>query len=87
MADGTVTIGLLGDVMLGRSVAESLADVPPETSWSGELSSLYASCDAVICNLSAACRHAAPAPALIDTPQCSQRGATTLIANSKQSNV
>src|SRR5207249_751693 len=47
----TVTIGLLGDVMLGRGVAESLARVSPEALWSEELSSVCASCDAVICNL------------------------------------
>jgi poly-gamma-glutamate capsule biosynthesis protein CapA/YwtB (metallophosphatase superfamily) len=47
----TVTIGLLGDVMLGRRVAERLAEVAPETLWSEELAAVCASCDAVICNL------------------------------------
>jgi poly-gamma-glutamate capsule biosynthesis protein CapA/YwtB (metallophosphatase superfamily) len=45
------TIGLLGDVMLGRGVAERLAEVPPEEVWSEELRSLCLSCDVVICNL------------------------------------
>jgi poly-gamma-glutamate synthesis protein (capsule biosynthesis protein) len=45
------TVGLLGDVMLGRGVAERLAEVPPEEIWSAELRELFASCDLVICNL------------------------------------
>jgi poly-gamma-glutamate capsule biosynthesis protein CapA/YwtB (metallophosphatase superfamily) len=47
----TATLALLGDVMLGRSVADRLADVPPERLWSKELAELCTSCDAVICNL------------------------------------
>jgi poly-gamma-glutamate capsule biosynthesis protein CapA/YwtB (metallophosphatase superfamily) len=45
------TIGLLGDVMLGRAVGEHLAEVPPEDLWSQELRELCLSCDLVICNL------------------------------------
>jgi poly-gamma-glutamate capsule biosynthesis protein CapA/YwtB (metallophosphatase superfamily) len=45
------TIGLLGDVMLGRAVAERLAEIPPEEVWSPELRELCRSCDLVICNL------------------------------------
>jgi poly-gamma-glutamate synthesis protein (capsule biosynthesis protein) len=45
------TIALLGDVMLGRKVAERLAEAPPGTVWSGEVAELCAACDAVICNL------------------------------------
>ena len=45
------TIGLLGDVMLGRGVAERLAEVPPEEIWSPELRELCGTCDLVICNL------------------------------------
>jgi poly-gamma-glutamate capsule biosynthesis protein CapA/YwtB (metallophosphatase superfamily) len=45
------TIGLLGDVMLGRAVAEHLAEVPPEEVWSPEVRELCASCDLLICNL------------------------------------
>jgi poly-gamma-glutamate capsule biosynthesis protein CapA/YwtB (metallophosphatase superfamily) len=45
------TIGLLGDVMLGRGVAERLAEVPPEEVWSPELRELCLSCDLVLCNL------------------------------------
>jgi poly-gamma-glutamate capsule biosynthesis protein CapA/YwtB (metallophosphatase superfamily) len=44
-------IGLLGDVMLGRSVAERLERVAPADLWSEELRSLCASLDLVICNL------------------------------------
>ena len=46
-----LTIGLLGDVMLGRAVAERLAEVSPEDVWSPEVRELCASCDLVICNL------------------------------------
>jgi poly-gamma-glutamate capsule biosynthesis protein CapA/YwtB (metallophosphatase superfamily) len=45
------TIGLLGDVMLGRGVAERLAEVPPEGVWSPEVRELCLDCDLVICNL------------------------------------
>jgi poly-gamma-glutamate capsule biosynthesis protein CapA/YwtB (metallophosphatase superfamily) len=45
------TIGLLGDVMLGRGVGERLAEVPPEDVWSPELRELCRSCDLTICNL------------------------------------
>jgi poly-gamma-glutamate capsule biosynthesis protein CapA/YwtB (metallophosphatase superfamily) len=44
-------IALLGDVMLGRKVAERLAEASPETVWSGEVAALSATCDAVVCNL------------------------------------
>ena len=37
--------------MLGRGVAEQLANVPPEEVWSKELRDLCLSCDLVICNL------------------------------------
>jgi poly-gamma-glutamate capsule biosynthesis protein CapA/YwtB (metallophosphatase superfamily) len=47
----SATIGLLGDVMLGRGVAQRLAEVPPECVWSEELTALCAACDTVICNL------------------------------------
>jgi poly-gamma-glutamate capsule biosynthesis protein CapA/YwtB (metallophosphatase superfamily) len=49
-ADGP-TIALLGDVMLGRKVAERLAGGPPDKVWSSELADLCRSCDAVVCNL------------------------------------
>jgi poly-gamma-glutamate capsule biosynthesis protein CapA/YwtB (metallophosphatase superfamily) len=45
------TIALLGDVMLGRGVAERLAEVSPEEVWSEELRELCLACDLVICNL------------------------------------
>jgi poly-gamma-glutamate capsule biosynthesis protein CapA/YwtB (metallophosphatase superfamily) len=47
----TPTIALLGDVMLGRAVAERLAGVPPEEVWAPEVRELCCSCDLVICNL------------------------------------
>jgi poly-gamma-glutamate synthesis protein (capsule biosynthesis protein) len=37
--------------MLGRGVAEHLAEVPPEEVWSPELRELCAPCDLLICNL------------------------------------
>jgi poly-gamma-glutamate capsule biosynthesis protein CapA/YwtB (metallophosphatase superfamily) len=45
------TIGILGDVMLGRGVAEVLSEGSPERLWSPELSELARSCDLVVCNL------------------------------------
>jgi poly-gamma-glutamate synthesis protein (capsule biosynthesis protein) len=45
------TIGLLGDVMLGRAVAERLAETPPEEVWSPEVREICGSCDLLICNL------------------------------------
>ena len=47
----TPTIALLGDVMLGRAVAERLADVPPEQVWAPEVRELCRSCDLVVCHL------------------------------------
>jgi poly-gamma-glutamate capsule biosynthesis protein CapA/YwtB (metallophosphatase superfamily) len=47
----SLTIGLLGDVMLGRAVAERLAEIPPEEVWSPEVRELCSACDLVICNL------------------------------------
>jgi poly-gamma-glutamate capsule biosynthesis protein CapA/YwtB (metallophosphatase superfamily) len=47
----TPTIALLGDVMLGRAVAERLAEVPPEEVWAPEVRELCRSCDLAICNL------------------------------------
>jgi Bacterial capsule synthesis protein PGA_cap len=49
--DSTPTIGLLGDVMLGRRVAERLDGGRPEGVWSDELAELCRSCDALVCNL------------------------------------
>jgi poly-gamma-glutamate capsule biosynthesis protein CapA/YwtB (metallophosphatase superfamily) len=49
-ADGP-TIGLLGDVMLGRKVAERLVERPPATVWSDEVAELCRACDALVCNL------------------------------------
>lgn len=46
-----ISIGVLGDVMLGRAVADSLASTRPEDVWSAEVRELAAECDAVICNL------------------------------------
>jgi poly-gamma-glutamate capsule biosynthesis protein CapA/YwtB (metallophosphatase superfamily) len=45
------TVGLLGDVMLGRGVARRLGEVAPERLWSDEVAALCAECRAVICNL------------------------------------
>jgi poly-gamma-glutamate capsule biosynthesis protein CapA/YwtB (metallophosphatase superfamily) len=47
----TTTVGLLGDVMLGRGVAERLSEVPPEDLWSPEVRELCRTCDLVICNV------------------------------------
>jgi len=47
----SATIGVLGDVMLGRAVAEALDRVAPEEVWAGEVREIAAGCDAVVCNL------------------------------------
>jgi poly-gamma-glutamate capsule biosynthesis protein CapA/YwtB (metallophosphatase superfamily) len=49
---GSPTIGLLGDVMLGRLVGDGLAaaDDPAEL-WSPALRDMLGKCDAVVCNL------------------------------------
>jgi poly-gamma-glutamate synthesis protein (capsule biosynthesis protein) len=47
----TWTIGLLGDVMLGRGVAKRLASVNPEEVWSPELVAITSSLDLLVCNL------------------------------------
>jgi poly-gamma-glutamate synthesis protein (capsule biosynthesis protein) len=44
-------IGLLGDAMLGRKVAERLEAVPPRDLWAAEVRALVEPCDLVICNL------------------------------------
>lgn len=48
---GEIAIGLLGDVMLGRAVAESLRGAPAEEVWSPRLREVAAGCDAVVANL------------------------------------
>jgi poly-gamma-glutamate capsule biosynthesis protein CapA/YwtB (metallophosphatase superfamily) len=45
------TIGLMGDVMLGRVVGERLGAVPPAEVWSRRLRELCAHCDALVVNL------------------------------------
>jgi poly-gamma-glutamate capsule biosynthesis protein CapA/YwtB (metallophosphatase superfamily) len=45
------TVGLLGDVMLGRGVAERLLTAPGAELWSPELRELLSACDVLICNL------------------------------------
>jgi poly-gamma-glutamate capsule biosynthesis protein CapA/YwtB (metallophosphatase superfamily) len=45
------TIGLLGDVMLGRSVAAALTREEPDELWAPGLRNLLAGCDLVVCNL------------------------------------
>ena len=50
MASGPA-IGLLGDVMLGRGVAERLAAEPPEAVWTRELRAACAGCDLLVVNL------------------------------------
>jgi poly-gamma-glutamate synthesis protein (capsule biosynthesis protein) len=45
------SIGLLGDVMLGRGVAGRLASVAPEEVWAPEVIEITAAVDLVICNL------------------------------------
>jgi poly-gamma-glutamate capsule biosynthesis protein CapA/YwtB (metallophosphatase superfamily) len=48
---GRCSVGLLGDVMLGRGVAEALRTTTPSDLWGEELRDLCASLDLVVCNL------------------------------------
>lgn len=50
-AHGGISIGLLGDVMLGRGVGYELARRPPEQIWDAGLRALAGSLDLLICNL------------------------------------
>jgi poly-gamma-glutamate capsule biosynthesis protein CapA/YwtB (metallophosphatase superfamily) len=49
--DGSPTIGLLGDVMLGRTVGETLTTTAAQELWSPALREVLGGCDAVVCNL------------------------------------
>ena len=51
MPPADFTIGLLGDVMLGRGVAAEIEAGRPEQVWSSEVVELAGSCDLVVCNL------------------------------------
>jgi poly-gamma-glutamate capsule biosynthesis protein CapA/YwtB (metallophosphatase superfamily) len=48
---GSPTIGLLGDVMLGRKVGETLTAATAREVWSPALREVLEGCDAVVCNL------------------------------------
>jgi poly-gamma-glutamate capsule biosynthesis protein CapA/YwtB (metallophosphatase superfamily) len=48
---GSPTIGLLGDVMLGRTVGETLTAAGAHELWSPALREVFGDCDAVVCNL------------------------------------
>jgi poly-gamma-glutamate capsule biosynthesis protein CapA/YwtB (metallophosphatase superfamily) len=50
-ASASPTICLLGDVMLGRKVAEALAGLPAEEVWSRGVRDACADCDAAVVNL------------------------------------
>jgi poly-gamma-glutamate capsule biosynthesis protein CapA/YwtB (metallophosphatase superfamily) len=50
-ARSRVTIALLGDVMLGRGVAQELDSREPEELWAPEVREVCRSCDLVVCNL------------------------------------
>ena len=50
-AKSSIAVGLLGDVMFGRGVAEELDRAPPEAVWAPDLRDLAASLDLVLCNL------------------------------------
>src|SRR2546423_2238557 len=48
---GVLTVGLLGDVRLGRGVARELPSRRPEEVWSADVRELAGDCDLVIANL------------------------------------
>jgi poly-gamma-glutamate capsule biosynthesis protein CapA/YwtB (metallophosphatase superfamily) len=49
--NGSPTIGLLGDVMLGRLVGETLTAAGARELWSPAVREVLGDCDAVVCNL------------------------------------
>jgi poly-gamma-glutamate capsule biosynthesis protein CapA/YwtB (metallophosphatase superfamily) len=49
--DGSPTIALLGDVMLGRTVGETLTAASAHELWSPAVREVLGECDAVVCNL------------------------------------
>jgi poly-gamma-glutamate capsule biosynthesis protein CapA/YwtB (metallophosphatase superfamily) len=51
MAPGSIAIGLLGDVMLGRMVADALGRQTPHSLWSAKFRELASQLDLVVCNL------------------------------------
>ena len=51
MRSSGVAIGLLGDVMLGRLVADALGGQAPDSVWSAEVRELASQLDLVVCNL------------------------------------
>jgi poly-gamma-glutamate synthesis protein (capsule biosynthesis protein) len=51
MAPSGIAIGLLGDVMLGRLVADALGRRGPQSVWSPELRELASQLDLLVCNL------------------------------------
>ena len=63
------TIGLLGDVMLGRAVGETLADGRPEDVFAPEVRELLAGCDLVVLNLECCvCEGGAPTERIAGKP-------------------
>src|SRR5687768_1021700 len=49
--NGSPTIALLGDVMLGRTVGETLTAATAHEVWSPAVRDVLGECDAVVCNL------------------------------------
>lgn len=51
MPPESATLGLVGDVMLGRLVNDALAEGAPDLPWAPEVVALFHACDAVVGNL------------------------------------
>jgi poly-gamma-glutamate synthesis protein (capsule biosynthesis protein) len=51
VTEGSATVGLMGDVMLGRAVAGQLQRQAPQSVWSDDVIEVCESCDAVLANL------------------------------------
>jgi poly-gamma-glutamate capsule biosynthesis protein CapA/YwtB (metallophosphatase superfamily) len=68
-APDTLTIGLLGDVMLGRKVAERLARDPDAEVWSPQVRDVCRACDALVLNLECCVSaRGAPTALMVDKP-------------------
>jgi poly-gamma-glutamate synthesis protein (capsule biosynthesis protein) len=75
------TIGLLGDVMLGRRVADALRERSPASVWSDELRRVAAGCDAVVANLECCISESGQRTALVPGKPFFFRGPPAAVAS------
>ncbi|MGZ4262216.1 MAG: CapA family protein, partial [Solirubrobacteraceae bacterium] len=84
---GGISIGLLGDVMLGRMVAEALEGEPPEALWDRQLRELAGALDLVVCNLECCISQHGRPTALIEGKPFFFRGPPAAVAALRAMNI